>query len=289
MISIGIHLAVLLFLGVVEFSDSNSQGVPQAAPTAKVERRKKVTEAALSIPKPKVKKPSAAGFAKGPDISLPMVQGSGASEPGSNGVVSRSGLQAGQRLLPSRRAADLSARITTFGSFAEDRRVCYLVDCSGSMRGLSGLVRERLTDSIQSLQPDQYFCVVCFGGDSLFEMDGGRLVRATTKAKSKAQDFINSMQPAGQTNALKALEKALQVRDGLGNGPSVVCVFTDGFELTTEDEQKFLQEVADLRKRFAPATRINTVGFCPQSADRRMLEAIARRSLGEFVLVEHDA
>jgi hypothetical protein len=289
MISVGMHLEVLLVLGVVKFSDSHSQGVLQAAPTAKVERRKDVMEADLSIPKPKVRKPLAASFVRGPDRPLPMVQGFAASEPGSKGLVSQSGRSGGQRLLPFRRAADVSTRIGTFGSFAQDRRVCYLVDCSGSMRGLSGLVHEKLTDSIASLQPDQHFCIIFFGGDNLFEMGNGRLVRATSRAKSEAQDFVDSMQPAGQTNALAALGKALQVRDSQGNGPSVVYLFTDGFELTMEDEQKFLQEVADLRRRFAPATRVNTVGFCPQSGDRRMLEAIARRSLGEFVLVERDA
>ena len=148
-----------------------------------------------------------------------------------------------------------------------------------------GQVRKRLKKSIASLQPDQYFCIIFFGNNRLFEFSNGRLLRATQKAKNSAYDFIDLVQAAGQTNALAALKKAVQIRNGSGAGPSVIYFLTDGFELTTEGTQKFSQKVADLLKRFAPTTRINTIGFWPQSDDREMLELIARQSGGEFVLI----
>lgn len=111
------------------------------------------------------------------------------------------------------------------------------------------------------------------------------MLRAGEKAKSAAYDFIDSIQPAGLTNAPAALERAVQIRDGRGISPSVIYFLTDGFELTAKGTQIFSQKVADLLKRFAPTTRINTIGFWPQSSDRKMLEEIARQSGGDFILI----
>jgi hypothetical protein len=153
------------------------------------------------------------------------------------------------------------------------------------MRGIFVQVRKKLKESIGKLQPDQYFYIIFFGGGRLFEFGNDKLLRATSKTKSAACDFIDSVRPAGQTNALVALERAVQIRDGSGSAASLVYFLTDGFELTIEDEQRFSQKIANLLARFAPRTRINTIGFWPQKGDRKMLEAVAKQSGGEFVLV----
>ena len=172
-----------------------------------------------------------------------------------------------------------------FGSWTDQRKVCYLVDCSGSMQGIFGRVRKKLKESIGNLQPDQYFYIIFFGSEKLFEFGNGRLLRATREAKSAACEFIDSARPAGRTNALVAMERAVKVRDESGHSPAVIYFLTDGFELTTKDVPRFSQKIVNLLKRFAPATKINTIGFWPQSQDRRMLETIARQSGGEFILV----
>ncbi len=154
------------------------------------------------------------------------------------------------------------------------------------MQGVFGRVRRKLKESIGNLQQDQYFYIIFFGGGKLFEFGNGRLLRATQKAKLAAYEFIDLIGPAGQTNALAALERAVQIRDSRARSPSVVYFLTDGFELTTEDKQRFSQKIANLLKRFAPTTRINTIGFWPQSSDRQLLKVIARQSGGEFVFIE---
>ncbi len=148
-----------------------------------------------------------------------------------------------------------------------------------------GQVRKRLKKSIASLQSDQYFCIIFFGNNRLFEFSNGRLLRATQKAKTSAYDFINSVQAAGQTNALAALEKAVQIRDGSGVSPPVIYFLTDGFELTTEDSYQFSRKIANLLRQSAPTTKINTIGFWPQNNDREMLETIARQTGGEAVFI----
>ncbi|MDH4241219.1 MAG: VWA domain-containing protein [Phycisphaerae bacterium] len=291
MASIAVHLIVLAVFGLVKFPQSQTQLRDVPIPTATVSHVKKLIEAAPVIPKPKIKKASKAEFAGGENSAahkLTVGRIFEAAKPGNKdlGDLAKPSVSESVYVLPGSKV--LSPRIEFFGSFSDQRKVCYLVDCSGSMQGVFGRVQRKLKESIRGLQADQYFYIIFFGGDKLFESGGGQLLRAGEKAKSSAYDFIDSIQPAGLTNAPAALERAVQIRDGRGLSPSVIYFLTDGFELTAKGTQIFSQKVADLLRRFAPTTRINTIGFWPQSSDRKMLEEIARHSGGEFVLISDD-
>ncbi len=285
MVSIAVHLIVLTAFGVVKFSQSQTGGKQRPTPMAKVSRIKKLIQANPVIPKPKIKKSVKGQFARKTSGLLLASQIFDTAKPNSQNWVDLAKPAASQRASSLAGSRILPHKIEFFGSFAEQRKVCYLVDCSGSMQGIFGRVRKKLKESIAGLQPDQYFYIIFFGGDRLFEYGDGRLLRATEQAKSAAYEFIDSIQPAGQTNALAAMERAVQIRDGKAQKPSVVYFLTDGFELTGEDEQRFSQKIANLLARFAPTTRINTIGFWPQSDDRKMLKKIARQSSGEFVFI----
>jgi len=284
-VSIAVHLTVLTAFGFVKFSVSKAPAKQRPVPTAKVNQIKKLVESAPVIPKPKVKKPAKDGFTRKTARLLPanqifdIAKLSSQDQPNlAKPSVPTSGFS-----LPS--GVGLPRGIEFFGSSTDERKVCYLVDCSGSMQGVFGRVRKKLKDSIASLQPDHYFYIIFFGGNKLFESGKGNLVRATDNTKSAAYNFIDSVEPAGQTNAMEALKRAVQIRDGKAQNPSIIYFLTDGFELTSQDEQRFSQKVARLLARFAPRTRINTIGFWPQSDDRKMLETIATQSGGEFVFV----
>jgi len=153
------------------------------------------------------------------------------------------------------------------------------------MRGMFGRVRRELTESIDKLWADQYFYIIFFGGGKIYETGGGKLVRATEKAKRQAYDLIKSVRPGGQTNAMAALKRAMQTRDEQWQAATVVYFLTDGFELTGEAAEDFLRQMLKMQKQFAPSTRINTIGFWPQSDDRSLLERLARQSGGESVFV----
>jgi Mg-chelatase subunit ChlD len=179
----------------------------------------------------------------------------------------------------------MTERTEFFGSTSEGRRICYVVDCSGSMQGLWPQVRDELADSIRQLQPDQYFCVVVFGAGSILESGGGKMVRATEQAKKEAHGFIDSVRPRGATNATAALEHAIKVRDRMGVEPSLIYFLTDGFELSEQDNSRFAHQVATLIRSFAPKTKINTIGFWCSEQDSRMLETVANESGGQFTLI----
>jgi hypothetical protein len=278
---------VLTAFGVVKFSQTQADTKQRPAPAAKVNQIKKLIEAAPVIPKPKVKKPAKDRLTKKTNGLLPVNRIFSTAKPGSQDWAYPAKSSASQSAFSLSSTVNLSHRIEFFGSFTAtpNAKICYLVDCSGSMQGVFGLVRKKLKDSIASLQPDQYFYIIFFGGNRLFEFGNSCLVRATEQTKSSAYDFIDSVQPASQTNALAALKRAVQIRDSRGFRPSTIYFLTDGFELTGKNEQKFSQKIANLLAGFAPTTKINTIGFWPQSNDRKMLKTIAEQSGGEAVFI----
>jgi hypothetical protein len=281
-VSITVHLIVLALFGVAKFSQSKSQDRQQPVATAKIKRIKKLIETSVVIGKPKIKPAKSRFTAKTAEI-LSMDQFFDLPSPSSADMADFTNPSVSiWRLSPG--DCILSHRVEFFGAWTDERRLCYVVDCSGSMKGLFGRVRKELKASIESLQPDQYFSIIFFSGGKVFEFGDGRLIRATRKAKLVACDFIDSVRPAGRTNALTALKRAVRIGDD-GNGPSVIYLLTDGFELTAEDTQRFPQKVTSLLNRFVPVTKINTIGFWPTNDDREMLETIAGQSGGEFVFV----
>ncbi|HUW20493.1 MAG TPA: VWA domain-containing protein [Sedimentisphaerales bacterium] len=288
MASVAVHLIVLTLFGIAGFSQYSTEGSRRPTPTAAISRIRELVQAAPVIPKPKVKRASVQHFAGSSESVLAAGRLFGAVRPVSHNIQSLAGSLPSRStlMLPGGRASP--HKVEFFGSSTEHRKVCYVVDCSGSMRGMFSKLRQRLKASIGDMLPDQYFYIIFFGDGRLFEFGGGRLVRATQEGRSAAYDFIDSVRPAGQTNAVAALERALQIRDGQGDSPSVIYFLTDGFELAAEDQQRFSQTIAALQRQFAPATIINTIGFWPQSRDRNMLETIASQTGGEFVFVADD-
>ena len=177
------------------------------------------------------------------------------------------------------------AQVEFFDNTAQGRRICYVVDCSGSMQGLWGRVKGELVESIGQLQQDQYFCIIVFGAGSILETNGGKMARATEQNKNESCNFINSLNPAGSTNAMAALQQAVKVRDTTGLPPDVIYFLTDGFELSEQDGLRFAHQVITMMRSFAPKTQINTIGLWPGQTDKRTLETIAGQSGGQFTLI----
>ena len=170
-----------------------------------------------------------------------------------------------------------------FSSQTLSRRLCYLVDCSGSMKGLFEQVKDELARSITSLQPDHYFGIVFFGDNRVLQFSAGKLVRASQDNKIKALDFIKTVKPAGRTNAMAGFECAAKMTDDYGAEPEVIMFLTDGFELSKNDAYQFRQSIIELRRRYLNNCMVNTIGFWPSENDRRLLESIAGVSGGRFV------
>ncbi|MBN1816905.1 MAG: VWA domain-containing protein [Sedimentisphaerales bacterium] len=178
--------------------------------------------------------------------------------------------------------------VSFFGQYAGSRKICYVVDASGSMHGRLGQVKTQLTDSIEQLRPDQFFYIIFFqDGDRLLETGGGRLVRATPANKEQARAFIDGVIPSGPTNAVNALQRAMQIRDSQGRTAELIYFLTDGFDLGEgTGVEMFAAQIENVRKDLASGTRINTIGFWVEPEDVAILRHIARQSGGAFTNIE---
>lgn len=284
-VSIVVHLLILTGFVAARFSDSQRQVRAGVVPTASLSRQVPAVGEPV-IPKPKIKRARETIIAKSEERFFSDEQIFGSGKP----VVDAADLvkpTTGEEEFSFGEVSGLGGRIEFFGSFTDRRKICYLVDCSGSMKGMFGKVKERLAESISGLEADHYFYIIFFGGGSVMEFGEGRLVRATEGSKESAYSFIESVEPSGQTNALEALVRALKLRDSGGARVGSIYFLTDGFELGSDDVRIFSQQVSGLLNRFSAETRIDTIGFWPQREDRAMLEAIASQSGGRAIFIEN--
>jgi len=174
-----------------------------------------------------------------------------------------------------------------FGRKSVVQRVCYVVDCSGSMYGSMYLVKEQLKQSILNLNSQQTFSVIFFTqGQKIMTLGDGTLQPATVKAKSKAVKLIESVRPGGSTDAEHALQWAMKRKSADGYHPEVIYFLTDGFDLDADRSKAFVKRVDHMRRFSAPGTVLHTIGFWPQPQDRRMLRSLAENAGGEFIEID---
>ncbi len=284
--SVGVHIVLLTGFAVVKVSESKAQS-QHVSPTAMISRIQKVMESQPAIPKPKVKAEGERRVIARAGISASYgLMTSEIFTPAKAVEATLPDTAAPQEVLPPAPGnIVVQPSVEFFDSVSQARHVCFVVDCSGSMQGLLARVHRELIDSIAKLEQDQYFCIIGFGAGRLFESGNGSLVRATPRARDHSRQFIESLQSAGETNALSALERAMKVRDAAGNAPAVIYFLTDGFELAEDDAGRLVHRVSTLLKSFAPYAKINTIGFWPSGQDRLLLETIARDSGGQSTVV----
>jgi hypothetical protein len=272
-----LHIALLGVLAVIDFSSSPSQALAASLPAISVKDITAVTQLSPVTPKPKVT-PSKKTDRSQQDLS-----------PFTN-VIARTGLPDADRLssnaMPSARSQVTFNRTEFFSSKTDVRKICFVVDRSASMLGTFNKVCNNLKDSIASLRQDQYFDVVFFGGGEIADFGNKKLMRASDKRKTTANEFIDSIKPKGTTDATAALIYAMTIKDSSGNGPQLIYFLTDGFDLNISGTNDISLIIENKRKTLAPSTIINTIGFQTELSDRKQLQAIAKNSGGKFVNID---
>jgi hypothetical protein len=282
--SIAIHILLLAGLALVQFSPEKHLPVVKQAPATRVTRIKEIVNSSFVMPKPKIKKPHSRLLSPFTDHSLMLTSNTLPDASASNLACLAAKPNSVLGGLPHSKISTMENEF--FGSPVESRKICFVVDCSGSMHGIFRQVSERLKNTITNLRPDQYFYIILFNRGRLIENGEGQLIRATSRAKLQAGSFIDNATPAGRTNALSALKRAMEIQDNRGRKPDVILFLTDGLELLPEDNRLFPNKIAAMRKRLAPETKINTIGFWAQPADCAILRSIANESGGQFSYVE---
>jgi Mg-chelatase subunit ChlD len=284
-ISVGIHAAVLLPLTLFRPGAVLAVTAQPATPTAKVEAVHNALKENTPLPKPKVLSAASASTASASPIA-PEVSRDLTRLPAENEtlrpIVRES--QAPSRQNVAGRPRYVAPEVEFFGSSLSERKVCFVVDASGSMLPFFPTVRSHLAASIQGLQPDQYFGVILFN-NKLYECTPATLTRASNSAKTSAVSFVSNVQAAGPTSPLAAIERAMKCRDASGDAPGVIYFLTDGFDMAPGATDDLPSAVEALRKKLAPATKITTIGFMTQPRDSLALQKMAKASGGTYVSV----
>jgi len=278
-ISVAVHAAGLaVFTGV---KLSNLQDREQLGkPSVSMQMVKRVIEEPKPLPKPKVETiiPSE------PEVRPAL-------EPAAKPLVIESKKPAALKSEPppvvqavSTAPVETVHEVEFFGQKSIVQRICYVVDCSGSMYGQMYRVKSQLKKSISGLNPQQTFCILFFmEGRQVLMTGSGRLESATVETKSQAYELVNKVKPSGSTDAAHALECAMRLRDLQQHSPEVIYFLTDGFDLDERDSKLFVEKVDSLRKILAPSAVLHTIGFWPQERDRRMLQQLAGDTGGEYI------
>jgi Mg-chelatase subunit ChlD len=286
LLSIALHLVLLAVFALVNFSQSSASASSAVTPRINLAQVRKMANSSPVVPKPKMKKT----FSASRSYNSRTVKNSfkGRSETTISKAKPMPQVTVDDNDAVSVSSGVLSQSVEFFGSSTDSRKICFVVDCSGSMHGLFGLVRQQLKTSVDSLAQDQYFNIIFFSNGQLIKFADGRLLRATAKTRAEAFEFIDNVRPAGTTNALDALECAMKIRDRADQGPQLIYFLTDGLDFNEQDsrDDRFSILVENSRKTLAPAARINTIGFWAELNDRKILQTIARNSGGNFINID---
>ena len=281
-VSICLHLIAIVIFSRMALSQSPKSIVITRPVETKISRIKEIIETPPVTPRPKINTPSQ----KHTSFKLNLPTNLTPFQPGLGTKPETLAALASTAALPTE---SISSSVEFFGSRSYDRKICYVVDASGSMQGFYSNVRENLKQSIQNLQPDQFFHIIFFTSDTLIRFDGNQLVRAKPSTKTAAYRFIDTITPAGTTNALDALLCAMRLRDSFDNSAQIIYFLTDGFELTSRQSSRFLYKLFETRKNLAPRIKINTIGFWTQPQDCELLNKIARQTGGTFTRIRTDS
>ncbi|MDD5459071.1 MAG: VWA domain-containing protein [Phycisphaerae bacterium] len=270
-ISIGLHICVIGTFAAVKFSGRAAVQEHQIPNASIAEQEIHFNEPIL--PKPKLKTLFAkTSFTEADNITSPVFE--------RPNLVTLPVVEEKPQaeIFDDAEYAALIPKTEFFGSKTSDRKICYVVDCSGSMKPVFRHVRDKLRESVNVLAADQFFAVIFFGNEQIYQFPSGGLVRASVKNKHAAIEFIDSMRAAGTTNAVDALERSLAI-----GWVQTIFFLTDGFEL--EGEGVFDGRIETLAVKAGGGVKINTIGFWPQQHDIELLELIASQTGGEFIFV----
>jgi len=230
LVSLLLHVLLMVVFATIQFSRGKLFQSLVGSPQAAIRALEAIEQTGIVMPKPSVKSRAvidgggAAGFNLG--VGNIAVAGSGAGGTGGGGQGSASGAGAGAGediinafatsgatvaggvfgAIEDKAAADKSSTVSFFGNVASGRKVCFVVDCSGSMLGFFSQVEEKLVEVITSLQQDNFYGIVVFNGENILEVEPKKLLRASERGKELAFEFMKSIgTPAGRPDAMGAV------------------------------------------------------------------------------------
>jgi len=280
-LSVVFHIILLSIFAFVRFSSKPTIVHASVSPMAKINAVNRLIEKPQPLPKPKV-----ISSASREKVIFPAIEETADSKKPPLPAIAdeQSRTLAAKAAIgdSSFNTRQITANTRFFGNPVSQKRLCFVVDCSGSMQGVFEKVKAQLKDSVRSLEPDGYFQIIFFGDNQLYNFDAGGLVRASNPVKQKAVEFIDRIEPKGQTNAAGAITNAMSGVSSAQKSPDVIYFLTDGFGLSDNDDNYLLTTLLAFRNEHCPKTIINTIGFWPKSKDKVILTQLAQMTGGTY-------
>jgi len=120
--------------------------------------------------------------------------------------------------------------------------VVYVIDRSGSMQKVFGLVRKELLNSISNRTEEERFHVILPADGEPLEKEPKRLTPGIMEHKTAAAELLVRVEAEGQTNPLSALRRAFEVLEGAPEEEKIIYLLSDGFP----DNETVLATIAEL-------------------------------------------
>ncbi len=127
----------------------------------------------------------------------------------------------------------------------QPKDICFVIDTSGSMAGEKiKQAKKAIRFCIDNLNPSDRFQVIRFSTEA--QPLWGELMKATTSAREKAGEFVDTFKPLGGTAISDAMREAMKYRDGRENKsrPYMVVFLTDGQPTVGETNEDKLVDIA---------------------------------------------
>ena len=200
------------------------------------------------------------------------------------GLESLAGMEPSDGRAAANQAAATQGDAKFFGLYAKGTRFVYIIDCSGSMKGMRwAMAKTELVESIRQLPENMEFMVLLYNHDAwaMFNrrLDEVDLVPANEENKRRFLYWLTKQEPHGWTRPKVALSVAL------GRQPDAVFLLSDG-ELQDDSYQYLLQANVEAERKDGSSRKIpvHTIAL-DLSFGARLLEQIAEQNSGIFTQI----
>jgi hypothetical protein len=167
---------------------------------------------------------------------------------------------------------------------ASGNRICYIIDCSGSMVMALDYVRREVQRTVSTLNPGQYFNVIFFAGGDPIQLMPPQLRRANLHQRRAALDFIKNVpltnvptNTAAAQAVISALKTAFTITTPTKQTVQTVYLFTDG-EFDNTSVAAFVTQMQQNR----PTPVVINVIACGSRDNETFLRQLATKHKGRY-------
>ncbi len=282
--SIIFHLFIFGAFGVLKFRQSASNEDSSSLPTGSFKKVKSSDNDFVIMPKPKIKRV----IKQEGDSQSELIYDFKSDSISFEETIKNSE----KKSVASNYSGDINFRdIKTegtefFGLQSVEDKILFLVDATGSMKGLYSAICRHLSETINELRPDQYFNVIFFREGHTIPLHSSGFARASGRSKRSAVDFVNKIRPSGKADAYKIFKDTLSEinsQEGM-----TVYFLTDGFEFINGSDLEIDRKRDALISECQHNVTVNAIAFWPRESDTKVMEEVAGKSGGEFKILSDE-